>query len=149
MLYNGMPSINFSNSEVEKLSESFSMTLVSKFSYGIPKIFEITAMLKQQALKGSFTVSFMDKRHVVVKLFREEDYNQLWLMRDPNVGGVMFRFFKWMPKFSVEDDSPILPVWVALENLPIFLFQKEALYEIGKLLGTPVKIDGYTANRSK
>lgn len=36
-----------------------------------------------------------------------------------------------------------------LENLPIFLFHKEALFEIGKLLGTPMKIDGYTTNKSK
>lgn len=57
------------------MSESFSLTLVGKFSYGIPKIYEVTKMLKEQSFKGSFTVSFMDKRHVVVKLFLEEDYN--------------------------------------------------------------------------
>lgn len=29
------------------------------------------------------------------------------------------------------------------------MFHKEVLFEIGKLMGTLVKIDGYTANRSK
>lgn len=70
-------------------------------------------------------------------------------MSNPNVGGIPVRFFKWSPSFSVEDESPVVHVWVSLENLPIFLFHKEALFEIGKMLGVPVKIDGYTANRSK
>lgn len=38
---------------------------------------------------------------------------------------------------------------VALENLPLVLFHKEALYEVGHLLGKPIKVDGYTANQSK
>lgn len=38
---------------------------------------------------------------------------------------------------------------MAFEKLPIFLFNKEALFEIGKLIGKPIKVDGYTANKSK
>lgn len=70
-------------------------------------------------------------------------------MDNPNVAGIPMTFFKWSPMFSLEDESLVVPIWVSLEKLPIFLFHKEALYEIGKLLGNPVKIDGYTANRSK
>lgn len=148
-LFNGMPSLSFTEDEVFKLSDSFKLTLVGKFSFGIPKIFEVTKMLKDCKLKGNFNVSFMDNRHVVIKLFLEEDFNTLWLLVNPNVNGTPMRFFKWSPNFSLQDDSPVVPVWISLENLPIFLFHKEALFEIGKLLGTPVKVDGYTANKSK
>lgn len=148
-VHNGMPSLNFPSGEVEKLEESFSLTLISKFSYCVPKIIEVTKMLKNLGLKGRFTVSFMDLRHVVIKLFLEEDFNHLWLLENPNVAGTQFRLFKWSPSFSFEDESPVVPVWISLENLPIFLFHREALYEIGKFLGVPIKVDGYTANRSK
>lgn len=37
--YDGMPSISFTASEVEKLAIPFEKTIVGKFSYGIPKIF--------------------------------------------------------------------------------------------------------------
>lgn len=148
-VFNGMPAISFLDTEVYKLSESFDLTIIGKFSYGIPKIFEVTEMLKHCKLKGRFNVSFMDQRHVAIKLFLEEDLNTLWLMDNPNVNGTPVRFFKWTPSFSFEAESPVLPVWIALENLPIFLFHKEALFEIGKLLGKPIKVDGYTANRSK
>lgn len=148
-VYNGMASVSFSKAEVDALSESFSLTLVGKFSVGIPKNYDVTDMLKDQSFKGRFTVSFMDKRNVVIKLFLEEDFNKLLFLENPNGAGTPFRFFKWTPKFSLGDESPIVPVWISLENLPIFLFQEEALFQIGKLVGVPVKLDGYTANRSK
>lgn len=147
--FNGMPSIAFPQSEVLKLSESFDLTLIGKFSYGIPQIFDITKMLKDCNLKGRFSVSFIDKRHISIKLFLEEDFNALWLMENPNVHGTPLRFFKWSPSFSFEAESPIVPVWLALENLPLFLFHKEALFDLGRLLGKPIRVDGYTANRSK
>lgn len=146
---NGMPSIAFNETEVNLLSASFELTLIGKFSYGIPRIFDVTKMLNDLKLKSRFNISFMDKRHVVIQLFLEEDFNRLWLWDNPNVEGVPLRFFKWTPTFSLEDESPIVPVWVSLENLPIFMFHKEALFEIGKLIGNPVKIDGYTTNKSK
>lgn len=147
--FNGMPSLTFSDSDVELLSKPLDLALVGKFSFGIPKIFDVTSMLRDQKLKTGFTVSFMDSRNVLIKLFCEEDFNQLWLLDSPNVQGFPLRFFKWSPLFSIEDESPIVPVWVSFEKLPVFLFDKEALYEIGKLIGKLVKLDGYTANRSK
>lgn len=38
---------------------------------------------------------------------------------------------------------------MSFEKLPIFLFHKEAVFEIGKLLGHPIKIYGIIANKSK
>lgn len=49
----------------------------------------------------------------------------------------------------VKKVSHVVPIWVTFENLPVFLFHKEALFEIGRLLGRPVKVDGYTLNKSK
>lgn len=46
--FNGMPAISFTDSEVEKLAEQFELALVGKFSYGVPKIFKVTNMLKEQ-----------------------------------------------------------------------------------------------------
>lgn len=97
--FNGMPSITFPDSDVLTLSKSLDPTFVGKFSYGIPKIGDVTDMLKDSKLKGRFTVSFIDKRHVAIKLFVEEDYNSLWLMSNPHVNGTPMRFFKWSPKF--------------------------------------------------
>lgn len=62
------------------------------------------------------------------------------------MNGISLRFFKWSPLLSLEKESPVVPVWVSLEKLPIFVFHKEALFEIEKLLVKPMKVDGYTVN---
>lgn len=144
-----MSSIEFSKDEVTLLSVPFEFTLIGKFSYGIPRILEVTKMLKSLKLKSRFNVSFMNKRLIVIKLFLQEDLNRLWLWDNSNVEGIPFRLFKWTPTFSLEAESPIVPVWVSLENLPVVLYHKEALVEIEKLIVNPVKLDGYTGNKSK
>lgn len=125
------------------------MTIVGKFAYGIRKIFAVMNFLKDCKLKAGFLVSFMDKRHVAIRLFLEEEYNLLWLLENPEIEGMHVRFFKWTLMFSMEAESPMIPVWVTLEKLPIFLFDKEALFEIAKLLGKSIKVDEYTASKSK
>lgn len=91
-VFNNMPSIGFSNEEVTKLFESFALTIVGSFDYGIPKIFEITKMLKDLKIKSRFSVSIMDKRHIAVQLTLEEDFNSLWLLENPTVNGITVRF---------------------------------------------------------
>lgn len=51
---------------------------------------------------------------------------------------------KWTPSFDPCVDTPIIPVWVALEGLPIHLHDYRTLYEIAKLIGTPLKMDSAT-----
>lgn len=92
--FNGLTTISFLDSKVENLSKAFDLTIVGKFAYGISKIFEVTKMLKEMRLKSSFIVIFMDKRHVDIKIFLEEDYNRLCLVDNLNVGGVPVRFLK-------------------------------------------------------
>ncbi|VFQ96694.1 unnamed protein product [Cuscuta campestris] len=46
-----------------------------------------------------------------------------------------------------KEDSPIFPVWVTMDKLPLHLIDFQALYTIGTLLGRPVKVDDYTVNR--
>lgn len=94
-----MPSISFPDSEVYLLSVPFEFILIGKFEFGIPRSFAVTEMLKAQKLKSKFTVSFMNKNHVVIKIFVEEDFNLLWLWENPNVEGIPLRFFKWTQHF--------------------------------------------------
>ena len=105
-VYNGIPTISFNEEEVSSLSLPFAQTRVGKFSYGIPKIFEVTKMLKDLILKAPFTVSILDKRHVAIRLTLEEDVERLWLLENPTVGAAPIRFFKWSPMFFLLRQNP-------------------------------------------
>lgn len=90
-----MPSISFLDSEVSKLSKAFTLTLVGKLSFGIPKLFESTKILKDLNLKTYFTVSSIIKCYATIKLFSEEDFNFLWVLENPNVGAFRLGFLKF------------------------------------------------------
>ncbi|KAL0331740.1 UNVERIFIED_CONTAM: hypothetical protein Sangu_1719500 [Sesamum angustifolium] len=53
--------------------------------------------------------------------------------------------FKWTPTFNPWEESPIVPIWVRLPELPIQFFDREALFSIARLLGTPLRTDVSTA----
>ncbi|KAK4433517.1 hypothetical protein Salat_1114000 [Sesamum alatum] len=55
------------------------------------------------------------------------------------------RVFKWTPSFNPREESPIVPVWVRLSELPIQFFEREALFSIARLLGAPLRTDVSTA----
>ncbi|CAH9072290.1 unnamed protein product [Cuscuta epithymum] len=54
------------------------------------------------------------------------------------------RVTKWSQVFRPNVESPIVPVWIAMEGLPIHLQDRRALFEISSLIGKPIKIDAAT-----
>lgn len=59
------------------------------------------------------------------------------------------KVLKWTSDFSVKEKPPVVPVWVSLEQLPIFLFTREPLFSIGRLFGKPLKLDAATLSLSR
>ncbi|VFQ96192.1 unnamed protein product [Cuscuta campestris] len=51
---------------------------------------------------------------------------------------------KWSPNLRPEEDSPIVPVWITIPNLPIHLHDQKALFCITPTLGKPLKVDNAT-----
>lgn len=131
------------------MAAPFAYTLIDKFSNGIPSIAEISPSLRDLKLKGRFTVSFMDYKHVIIRLFTEEDYTNLWLKSTILIGAIPMRMFKWSPNFSTKVESPIVPVWVTIKKVPLFLYYVEALFELVKPIGKPLRVDSHTANLSR
>lgn len=56
------------------------------------------------------------------------------------------RVFKWTPYLKVE--SSIVPVWMGPLNLSLFMFDKQCLFSIDQLIGTPLSIYAATADLS-
>ncbi|RAL41618.1 hypothetical protein DM860_013152 [Cuscuta australis] len=53
---------------------------------------------------------------------------------------------KWTPKFDPRYESPFLPIWVAIKNLPIHLHDRKSLLDIAQVFGKPIKLDATTEN---
>ncbi|KAL2250198.1 UNVERIFIED_CONTAM: hypothetical protein Sindi_2493500 [Sesamum indicum] len=141
----GMKVLRFSSDEISRLSLPFRYALVGKFSHGYPSMQNLRRWMLAQGFRGDFSVGAINVRHVFIKFALEEDYTNLWIKSIWFVEGFPMRVFKWTPTFNPREESPIVPVWVRLPELPIQFFDREALFSIARLLGTPLRTDVSTA----
>lgn len=51
------------------------------------------------------------------------------------------RVFRWTLEFRPKVEYSIVPIWVELPNLPLFMFNKQCLFSIGRLIGSPLALD--------
>lgn len=58
--------------------------------------------------------------------------------------GFPMRLFRWTPEFSPFTESPLVSVWISLEDLPSHLFAKSVLFNIVECIGT-LAIDSASA----
>ncbi|VFQ80828.1 unnamed protein product [Cuscuta campestris] len=77
------------------------------------------------------------------------DFLRCLLQKYWKINGFNLKVFRWTHDFDPNADSPLIPVWIGLEGLPIHLFDSLALYSIGNLLGKPLKTDSATATLSR
>ncbi|KAL0349296.1 UNVERIFIED_CONTAM: hypothetical protein Sangu_1157400 [Sesamum angustifolium] len=141
----GMKVLRFSSEEIARLSQPFRYALVGKFSHGYPSMQHLRRWMLAQGFRGDFSVGAINARHIFIKFALEEDYTKLWIKSIWFVDGFPMRVFKWTPTFNPREESPIVPVWVRLPELPIQFFDREALFSIARLLGTPLRTDVSTA----
>ncbi|CAI9089817.1 OLC1v1024457C1 [Oldenlandia corymbosa var. corymbosa] len=106
----------------------------------------IHAEFKKIAFIGAYTLGLMNPRHVLIRFEMEEDYKKCWIRTFWNIGGFSMRMLKWMPGFRFEEDPPVVPIWVALYDLPIEFMHPEVIYSMATALGQPLKVDTPTLN---
>ncbi|XP_042044112.1 uncharacterized protein LOC121789818 [Salvia splendens] len=150
---NGIPSIYFSGSEIQRLASSLGHAIVGKFSHSIPASYQIQKALDNIKFYRGYTWNYINAKHILVQFEDMADYARL--LSRPKGMPVWFidrhpmRVFKWSPDFDAYCESPIAAIWCNLIGLPIHLYDQSALYAIGKLLGNPIQIDRATANKSR
>lgn len=70
-----------------------------------------------------------------------DDYYRIWLEKSGSLKKFPMKMFKWTPNFRVDVETSIALVWVNFPSLPIHLFSKPSLFQIGKTLGNPMRMD--------
>ncbi|KAK6130862.1 hypothetical protein DH2020_035380 [Rehmannia glutinosa] len=145
----GKQILGFSSPENDRLAAAWKLTLIGKFSFAIPHPKGIASGLSALNLKGTFSWSFANPSHIIIKLQLEEDFNKLWMGTLWSLGDCPMRVFKWTPSFNPRLEAPLAPVWIRLPGLPIHFFDHNALFAISKILGTPLQVDSLTATRSR
>ncbi|GJV56489.1 putative reverse transcriptase domain-containing protein [Tanacetum coccineum] len=118
--------------------------LIGKFSQGRPLMETIRKFLSSQGFKGTFTVGLMDSRHVLLNFKLEANFVKVISQSIWYVEGKPMRVFKWRPRFHVDHEPSTVPVWFRFPKLLIYLYRKDAMFEIAKLIGRLLRIDSAT-----
>ncbi|CAI9117571.1 OLC1v1018976C1 [Oldenlandia corymbosa var. corymbosa] len=146
---NGTPTLEFEDDEFEQLIAPHRLCLVGKFSYGGPKMEEIHNEFRKIRFNGGYTLGLMNPRHVLIRFKQEEDYQRCWIQTFWNIGGFSMRMLKWKPGFRFEEDPPVVPICVAVYDLPIEFMHPEVIYSMAIALGQPLKVDTPTMNMTR
>ncbi|CAI9099147.1 OLC1v1035924C1 [Oldenlandia corymbosa var. corymbosa] len=91
----------------------------------------------------------IDHRHILIGFDLEEDFQRCWMKEFWSFDSHMMRVLKWTQDFNPEQESSIVPVWIAFEGLPVHRFNEEYLRKISCIVGKPLKIDMPTLNLSR
>ncbi|KAG9157800.1 hypothetical protein Leryth_022810 [Lithospermum erythrorhizon] len=57
------------------------------------------------------------------------------------------RILKWEPNFSPTRESPVAPVWVRFEGIPLYMFEEKTLLSISNSIGKPIRVNPLNVNR--
>ncbi|XP_031120233.1 uncharacterized protein LOC116023377 [Ipomoea triloba] len=147
--FKGMPAVAFTDQDIHHFAQEFKFALIGKFAKGRPSMADLRKAFDLIGFGGAFSIGLIDNRHVLINFDLEEDFQRCWLRKSWSIQGFFLHIFKWSPDFRPDVESPIVPVWIALEGLPPHLHVKRAIYSIANLIGTPLKVDNSTLLRNR
>ncbi|VFQ73494.1 unnamed protein product [Cuscuta campestris] len=147
-MFKGCPLVSFSKKDVDNLSQKFRDALVGRFRRR-PPMSVIKTFLARLGFGGGFTVAELTTHNVLINFELDQDYQHLFYRQSWTLGAETMVVTKWSPNLRPEEDSPIVPVWITIPNLPIHLHDQQALFNITSLLGKPLKVDSATLNFSR
>ncbi|RAL53543.1 hypothetical protein DM860_015580 [Cuscuta australis] len=76
-----------------------------------------------------------------------EDYKRCFVKRLWSIQGSSMQVFKWSSNFRCDEENPIFPVWLSLEQLPVHLHIPSALLSIANIFERPLMLDSSTSAR--
>ncbi|VFQ84578.1 unnamed protein product [Cuscuta campestris] len=114
-----------------------------------PPLLVVKNFLTRLGFSGGFTVGELFTNNFLINFEQDEDYQRFFYRKVWTIGKDTMSVTKWSLTLTQEEDSPIVPVWISIPNLPIHLHHQSALFSIASMLGTPLKMDNATLNFSR
>ncbi|KAG5586090.1 hypothetical protein H5410_046524, partial [Solanum commersonii] len=88
-------------------------------------------------------------KHVYIDLDNEFDYVTIWTKQRMSIEGQLMRIQAWTPDFTPEEETPIVPIWVALPELPWHCYNKVLLTTILSPIGKVLYLDSPSSQKTR
>ncbi|OIT36371.1 hypothetical protein A4A49_01970 [Nicotiana attenuata] len=125
----GKPAVIFKREDyMVKFADRCKFTVVGKFTNTMPRMEVIRkSFIAQIELRGGVKIAHFNAKTVYIDLDNEYDHSTVWTKQQMYIQGQMMRIEAWNPIFKPNEDSPIVPVWIMIPELPWHLYYMEIL----------------------
>ncbi|OIT22703.1 hypothetical protein A4A49_30027 [Nicotiana attenuata] len=139
----GQPTVIFKREDyMVKFADRCKFTVVGKFSNTMPRMEIIRkSFIAQTELRGSVKIAHFNARTVYIDLENEYDHYTVWGKQHMYIQGQMMKLEAWSPAFKPNEDSPIVPIWVVIQELPWHLYYMEILTPLLSPIGKALYLD--------
>ncbi|TMX04713.1 hypothetical protein EJD97_005592, partial [Solanum chilense] len=147
----GLPAVLYVKEEVVKdLANTCKFTLIGKFIYTMPRIELIRKnFILQTQLSGGVKIAHFNSRHVYIDLDNELDYNMVWTKQRMTIAGQVMRIQAWTPNFTPEEETPLVPIWISLPELPWHCYNKQFISSLLSPIGRVLYLDSASINKTR
>ncbi|XP_021857597.1 uncharacterized protein [Spinacia oleracea] len=143
--------IKFDKLTLDRLRSPWKLTLMGKcMGVQVKSSYLETRVRAMWRVKGLLEVIDIGKQVYLFKFSQPDDYERAlfggpWYILDHYL-----MMSPWRPNFRPSiNEFDFMSVWVRIEELPVEYYDKDALFEIAKVVGKPIRVDYATDKISR
>ncbi|WMV50084.1 hypothetical protein MTR67_043469 [Solanum verrucosum] len=147
----GYPSITFHEEDfMLKMQGRCKYTLVGKYSNAMPKMEVIRrSFIAQTQLTGGVKIVHFNSRHIYIDLDNEADHIAVWTKQKMFIAGHLMKLQVWTPTFKPAEETPILPIWITLPELPWHCYYMDILTPLLSPIGKALYLYSATMQKTR
>ncbi|KAG5595093.1 hypothetical protein H5410_036325 [Solanum commersonii] len=147
----GYPSITFYEEDfLQKMPGRCKYTLVGKFLNAMPKMELIRkSFIAQTQLIGGVKIAHFNSRHIYIDLDNEADHISVWTKQKMFIAGQSMKLQVWTPTFKPAEETPIVPIWITLPELPWHCHYMDILTPLLSPIGKALYLDSATMQKTR
>ncbi|KAH0665200.1 hypothetical protein KY285_026406 [Solanum tuberosum] len=125
-------------------------TLEGKFSNAMPKMEVIRrSFIAQTQLTEGVKIVHFNSRHIYIDLDNEADHFSVWTKQRMFIAGHLMKMQVWTPTFKRAEETPIVPIWITLPELPWHCFYMDILTPLLSPIGKALYLDSATMQKTR
>ncbi|KAG5615000.1 hypothetical protein H5410_014824 [Solanum commersonii] len=147
----GYPSITFHEEDfMFKMPGRCKYTLVGKFTNAMPKMEVIRrSFIAQTQLTRGVRIVHFNSRHIYIDLDNEADHISVWTKQRMFIAGHLMKLQVWTPTFKPVEETPIVPIWITLPELPWHCYYIDILTPLLSPIGKALYLDSATMQKTR
>ncbi|KAG5606122.1 hypothetical protein H5410_027614 [Solanum commersonii] len=125
-------------------------TLVGKFTNAMPKMEVIRrSFIVQTQLTGVVKIAHFNSRHIYIDLDNEADHISVWKKMRIFIVDHLMKLQVWTLTFKPTEETPIVPIWITLPELPWYCYYMDILTPLLSPIGKALYLDSTTMQKTR